>query len=191
MPDIEIPDIVDIQVDVSEETAEDEREDSGGQGETSTQPQSQTPAGNTQKGNPKQPTLPRERALTSNVWDHVTRFKDENGYPRARCNYCNVRTFKAHTKKNGTSSIRSHEALKDLFEEYRRAPNPQTSQAKGAADLMDEQVDDDTGDAMQQFLKHQKVSSEFDPEAETHEQLEIDKVCLDLKKLSVEPNVDN
>ncbi|OMO70117.1 Oligoribonuclease [Corchorus olitorius] len=52
------------------------------------------------------------------------------------------------------------EALKDLFEEYRRVVNPQTSQAKGVADLiMDEQVDDDTGDAMQQFLKHQKVKS--------------------------------
>ncbi|OMP06235.1 putative Zinc finger, BED-type [Corchorus olitorius] len=138
MPDIEIPDIVDIQVDVSEETAEDEREDSGGQGETSTQPQYQTPAGNTQQGNPKQPTLPREMALTSNVWDHVTRYKDESGYPRARCNYCNARKFKAHTKKM------EHLALEGM-----RAINPQTSQAKGAADLMDEQVDDDTGDAMQ------------------------------------------
>ncbi|OMO66830.1 putative Zinc finger, BED-type [Corchorus olitorius] len=49
----------------------------------------------------------RKRAFTSKVWEHVTRFKANDGYPMARCNYC-PRTFKAHTKRNETTSMKNH-----------------------------------------------------------------------------------
>ncbi|OMO69908.1 putative Zinc finger, BED-type [Corchorus olitorius] len=50
--------------------------------------------------------LPRKRACTSSVWEHATKF-DLNGYSCARCNYCGA-TYKAHPKKNGTTSLRNH-----------------------------------------------------------------------------------
>ncbi|OMO85617.1 putative Zinc finger, BED-type [Corchorus olitorius] len=49
----------------------------------------------------------RKRAFTSKVWEHVTRFKANDGYPMAKCNYC-PKTFKAHTKRNGTTSMKNH-----------------------------------------------------------------------------------
>ncbi|OMO98572.1 hypothetical protein COLO4_13801 [Corchorus olitorius] len=63
------------------------------------------------------------------------------------------------TKKKLKGSIKDM-AMRDIFEDYRRALGfekgceaSQTSQAQGSADLMDE---DDYGDAMQLFMKHQR-----------------------------------
>ncbi|OMO98319.1 putative Zinc finger, BED-type [Corchorus olitorius] len=213
MSDIEVPNLEDIQVDVeSGETADGEREDTAGgfQEEVSTQHQSQVASNATatarqpQKGTQPEssqsqshvaPALPKTRAFTSNVWEHVTRFKGPDCYPMARCNYCGA-PYKAHTKRNGTTSMKNHFkscvknplviatkerdsrpsklalsknkdgegsiAMRDIFEDYRRALGSekgceasQTFQAQGSADLMDE---DDCGDAMQLFMKHQRVS---------------------------------
>ncbi|OMP00267.1 hypothetical protein CCACVL1_03412 [Corchorus capsularis] len=44
---------------------------------------------------------------TSIVWEHVTTFEGVGGSFMAKCNYC-PKTFKAHTKRNGTSSMKSH-----------------------------------------------------------------------------------
>ncbi|OMO81317.1 putative Zinc finger, BED-type [Corchorus olitorius] len=257
MSDIEVQNLEDIQVDVeSGETADGEKEDTagGGQEEVSTQHQSQVASNATatarqpqkQKGTQPEssqshvaPALPRTRAFTSNVWEHVTGFKGPDGYPMARCNYCGA-PYKAHTKRNGTTSMKNHlescaknplviaakerdsrqsklvlsknkdgefvegrgfrqlmfdaqpkfvissrwtvaddcyklynetkkklngsikdVAMRDIFEDYRRALGSekgceasQTSQAQGSADLMDE---DDCGDAMQLFMKHQRI----------------------------------
>ncbi|OMO63798.1 putative Zinc finger, BED-type [Corchorus olitorius] len=114
MLDIEVQNLEDIQVDVeSGETADGEREDTAGgvQEEVSTQHQSQVASNATatarqpQKGTQPEssqshvaPALPRTRAFTSNVWEHVTRFKGPDGYPMARCNYCGA-PYKAHTKE--------------------------------------------------------------------------------------------
>ncbi|OMO60875.1 putative Zinc finger, BED-type [Corchorus olitorius] len=349
MSDIEVQNLEDIQVDVeSGETADGEREDTagGGQEEVSTQHQSQVASNATatarqpQKGTQPEysqshvaPALPRTRAFTSNVWEHVTRFKGPDGYPMARCNYCGA-PYKAHTKRNGTTSMKNHLescaknplgiaakerdsrqsklalsknkdgegsiAMRDIIEDYRRALGSekgceasQTSQAQGSADLMDE---DDCDDAMQLFMKHQRIwtnvvfsfsckecglqankskldiylqeemkqegpafdvlawwklngprfpilsclardvlvvpvstvasesafstggivvdvyrsslaakmvqalictqdwmkgSYEFDPEAESKDQTKMDKICLDLKNVCLEPNIDN
>ncbi|OMO61963.1 putative Zinc finger, BED-type [Corchorus olitorius] len=98
------------------------------------------------------------------------------------------------TKKKLKGSIKDV-AMRDIFEDYRRALGSekgceasQTSQAQGSADLMDE---DDCGDAMQLFVKHQRGSCEFDPEAESKDQTQMDKICLDLKNVCLEPNIDN
>ncbi|OMO93364.1 putative C6 transcription factor, partial [Corchorus olitorius] len=102
MSDIEVQNLEDIQVDVeSEETADGEREDTAGsvQEEVSTQHQSQvasnataaTTARQPQKGTQPEssqshvaPALPKTRAFTPNIWEHVTRFKGPDGYPMAR-----------------------------------------------------------------------------------------------------------
>ncbi|OMO98567.1 putative Zinc finger, BED-type [Corchorus olitorius] len=89
------------------------------------------------------------------------------------------------TKKKLKGSIKDV-AMRDLFEDYRRALGSekgceasQTSQAQGSAYLMDE---DDCGDAMQLFMKHQRGSCEFDPEAESKDQTHMDKICLERRK---------
>ncbi|OMP10317.1 hypothetical protein COLO4_04623 [Corchorus olitorius] len=275
MSEVHEPDlVVDIQVDVeSEETKDGEREDiAGGQGDTKTQATSNVAAAQPNKGKrPHSPqthvatALPRTRALTSNVWEHVTRFKrPDDGYPMAK-------------------------SMRDLFEDYRRASGSeieceasQTSQTQtqGVPDLMDE----DCGDAIKLFMRHQresglqankteleiylkeemkqqgaafdvlswwklngprfpilsclardvlavlvstvasesafstggrvidvyrsslnskmvqalicgqdwlKGSCEFDLEAESKDQTEVDNICLDLTNVSLEPNIDN
>ena len=44
------------------------------------------------------------------VWDHFTKFVDQNGEAKARCNYCD-KVFAAHPMKNGTTTLRGHIAI--------------------------------------------------------------------------------
>ena len=44
---------------------------------------------------------------SSVVWSHFTRFVIEEGYIKAKCNYC-PKDFFADPKKNGTTSMKSH-----------------------------------------------------------------------------------
>ncbi|XP_022743828.1 zinc finger BED domain-containing protein RICESLEEPER 2-like [Durio zibethinus] len=43
----------------------------------------------------------------SEVWDHFTKFVNEEGNRKARCNYCD-REFFADPKKNGTTTLKNH-----------------------------------------------------------------------------------
>ncbi|OMO74048.1 putative Zinc finger, BED-type [Corchorus capsularis] len=73
----------------------------------------------TQSGKPPLDPSSRKRARTtastpssssrksSIVWEHVTTFEGVGGSFMAKCNYC-PKTFNAHTKKNGTSSMKNH-----------------------------------------------------------------------------------
>ncbi|OMO83047.1 putative Zinc finger, BED-type, partial [Corchorus olitorius] len=102
---------VDIQVDVESESSEEAVVLT--QLDASTQ-QQQSTAFTAGQGtsNPSQSVVSneipsRKRALTSNVWDHASKYNDPTGYPMARCNYC-PKVFKVHSKINGISSLRNH-----------------------------------------------------------------------------------
>ncbi|OMO71110.1 putative Zinc finger, BED-type [Corchorus olitorius] len=124
----------------------------------------------------------RKRASTSKVWQHVTRFKANDGYPMAKCNYC-PKTFKAHTKRNGTTSMKNH---------IESCPkNPAVIAAKERESVTSTNLLDEIWGVHRTLLQLQNhTSNEYDPAAETKEQKEMDKLGLDLKNISLDANID-
>jgi len=50
----------------------------------------------------RKPIIPR-----SDVWEHFSKIKIDNGEERGKCKYCG-KLFRSDTKLNGTSSMKSH-----------------------------------------------------------------------------------
>ncbi|OMO69969.1 putative Zinc finger, BED-type [Corchorus olitorius] len=106
--------------------------------------------------------------------EHVTTFEGDGGIIMAKCNYC-PKTFKAHSKKNGTSSMKNHlenscpksplvqEATKEQFEDYKKLLTPEKGSGSGGKEAtMEEAVtsfdllsDGNDESAMDMFWKHE------------------------------------
>ncbi|OMP09216.1 hypothetical protein COLO4_05693 [Corchorus olitorius] len=190
--DIKKPDLVDIQVDVeSEETGDGEREDNAsGQRDTQSQATSNAAAAHLKKGKRPHssqthvaPALPRTIALTSNVWDHVTRF---NAPDRKKLTFVQFCIEKMYTFDKAVELMGSiNEAMRDLFEDYRRALGSEkgceashTSQTQGSTDLMDE--GDDCGDAMQLFIRHQMLTNKTELDIYLQEEMKQQGAAFDV-----------
>ncbi|OMP12158.1 hypothetical protein COLO4_03440 [Corchorus olitorius] len=168
---------VDIQVDVESESSEEHAVLT--QLDASTQQQQSTaPTAGQGTSNPLQSVVSnenpsRKRALTSNVWDHASKYNDDTGYPMGRCNYCPKGL--ESTPKQHHPRVELNGSLREVFEEYSKAVTPRTV----AEASVSGQRNDTSG------------CDELMIEELSNEQSELDRLALDLKDVALDTNIDN
>jgi hypothetical protein len=77
-----------------------------------------------EEGKKRKPMTPR-----SDVWEHFSKIKLDNGEERAKCKYCG-KQLRCDTKLNGTSSMKAHLKI------YKKNPHKPTVDNQGTLQLV-------------------------------------------------------